>query len=149
MQNHSRKCLKFPPKYIKTQKNTTGAPAKNTSSREHVLLETLQSVQSVELFNFKRDPGRGSASEAPSNIFYYKPYRCSILTGRPRRGNARERQGTPRSAWERFGAPANAKLPFFATPDAPSNRKCLIPTEKKNAGIHKLLSAPPPGARCI
>ena len=43
------------------------------STRKQVLFETLQSVQSVELFNFKRAP------------------------------RARERQGTPGSARERLG----------------------------------------------
>ena len=86
--------------YISKYKKLPPAPPPRTrSSRKHVLLETLQSVQSVELFNFNRAP-----------------------TARERH----KRQGTPRSAWERFGAPANAKLPFFATPDAPRSRKCLI-----------------------
>ena len=70
-----------------------------------VFFETLQSVQSVELFNFNRAPRArerqrtpGSAREAPNPYIYLK------------------------------NAPDIRELPFFATPDAPRSRKCLIIT---------------------
>ena len=52
---------------------------KTRSSKKQVLFETLQSVQSVELFNFKRAPRArerqgtpGSAREAPNPYIYLK-----------------------------------------------------------------------------
>ena len=42
------------PKHIQIKKITSGAPANDASARRQVLFETLQSVQSIELFNFNR-----------------------------------------------------------------------------------------------
>ena len=57
---------------LKTPKLPPAATPRTRNSKSHVLLETLQSVQSVELFNFKRAPRArerqgtpGSAREAP------------------------------------------------------------------------------------
>ena len=80
---------------------------KTGSSKKQILIETLQSVQSVELFNFNRAP------------------------------TARVRQGSPataRGGAERLYLPkkcaGSIEYHFFATPDASRSRKCLIYTYK-------------------
>ena len=113
--NHMRpiKCQKPPrQQHLQNCKNP-----KTRSSKKQILFETLQSVQSVELFNFKRAPRARERQGTPCDALGCKKSRTQRykkqvlfetlqsvqsveLFNFKRTPRARERQGTPGSARE-------------------------------------------------
>ena len=102
--------------YLKRAWERLGAPG-NARERQNPAQKAshLKPYQfsSVQLFDYKSPP--------------WTPGSTRGRQGAP--GSARERQGAPGSAWERQGAPGSAREapdPYFAVPNAPRSRKCLI-----------------------
>ena len=71
------------------------------SSKKQILFKTLQSVQSVELFDFNREPTARERQRTPRSD--KERLELFNLNRAPRARENRERQGAPENALERLG----------------------------------------------